>query len=282
MKRIMSILLAVLLILPLGILEGMAETPDITVTLDGEVIDFPDAKPYIWKDRTLVPIRFVSEAMGADVSWNEADKEVTIVKGRDTIVTHILSSKATLNGVVYTFDVSTIIKDDRTVVPLRFIAEMLNCDVKWDEDTCTVTITSPPAPTKFPEPELTVHFPEHDAEGKLLWITVDNLRDYSDCNNYQFKVDFTNPSEFNTYDVDMGDILGWETHERNTFRSIKQADDSIYTVSSQYITTKENADSLKIYDGMPLEFTLTVKRMCSGEEREYHYTDTFRYLYPVE
>ena len=282
MKRIMSILLAVLLILPLGILEGMAETPDITVTLDGEIIDFPDAKPYIWKDRTLVPIRFVSEAMGADVSWNEADKEVTIVKGRDTIVTHILSSKATLNGVVYTFDVSTMIKDDRTVVPLRFIAEMLNCDVDWDADTYTVTITSPPAPTKFPEPELTVHFPENPYEGKLLWITIDNLRDYSDCNNYQFKVDFSTPSEFNIYDENMGEILGWETVNRNQWRSIKQADDSIFTVSSRYYTTKENIDTFELYDGMPLEFTLTVKRMCSGEEIEYHYTETFRYPYPVK
>ena len=64
---------------------------------------------------------------------------------------HILSSKATLNGVLYTFDVPAMIKDDRTFV----LAEIywwnyLNCDVEWDENTYTVTITSPPSPVAFP------------------------------------------------------------------------------------------------------------------------------------
>ncbi len=136
------------------------ETPDITVTLDGNQIEFPDAKPYLYKDRTLVPIRFISEAMGADVSWNSGEQEVTIVKGKDTIITHILSSRATLNGVLYTFDVPAMIKADRTFVPLRFIAELLNCDVEWNEKYLTSNNKSPPATVAFPEPELTVHFPE--------------------------------------------------------------------------------------------------------------------------
>ena len=132
MKKIFSLLLAIVMLS--SFLAGYAvaeEAPDITVMLDGNKIDFPDAKPYLYKDRTLVPIRFVSEAMGADVSWNGDEQEVTIVKGRDTIITHILSSKATLNGVMYAFDVSTRITDDRTFVPLRFVAEMLNCDVDF-------------------------------------------------------------------------------------------------------------------------------------------------------
>ena len=282
MKKIICILTAVLLTISCGVMVSAAPDKDVTVTLDGNTVDFPDAKPYIWKDRTLVPIRFVSEAMGAEVSWNEAGQEVTIVKGKDIIVTQIMSSKVTLNGVVYTFDVSAMIKDDRTVVPLRFIAEMLNCSVDWNEDTYTVTITSPGESEKFPEPELTVHFPESGDEGKLFWITVDNLRDYSDCSNYQFKVDFVTPSEFNVYDVDMGAILGRETHERNQWRSIKKADQSIFSVSSEYITTDDNMKTLELYDGMPMEFTLTVKRMCSGEERQYHFTETFRYPYPID
>ena len=184
MKRILTLLLTMMMLAILSTSYAVAEeTPDITVTLDGNKIDFPDAKPYLYKDRTLVPIRFISEAMGADVSWNSGEQEVTIVKGKDTIITHILSSRATLNGVLYTFDVPAMIKADRTFVPLRFVAEMLNCDVDWDENTYTVTITSPLEPVAFPEPELTVHFPENPYEGKLFWITMDNVRDYSDCDN---------------------------------------------------------------------------------------------------
>ena len=197
------------------------------------------------------------------MSWNSEESEVNIVKGRDNIITHILSSKATLNGVLYTFDVPAMIKDDRTFVPLRFIAELLNCDVEWNENTYTVTITSPPATVAFPEPELTVHFPENAYEGKLFWITVDNIRDYTDCDNYQFKIDFITPSEFNTY-------------------KIQYADDSIFTVYSEYYTTRENKETLELKDGMPMEFVLSVKRLCSGEVKEYHYNETFKYPYPAK
>lgn len=283
MKRILTLLLAVMIFatLPMNYVTA-EETPDITVTLDGERIDFPDAVPYIFKDRTLVPIRFVSEAMGAEVSWNGEDKEVNIVKGRDTIVTHILSSRATLNGVLYTFDVPAMITNDRTFVPLRFIAEMLNCDVEWDEGTYTVTITSPPEPVAFPEPELTVHFPENPYEGKLLWITVDNVRDYSDCDNYQFKIDFITPSEFNVIDINMGAILGWETHNLNQWRSLKKNGDEVFSVSSRYYTTLENKETMELKDGMNMEFVLSVKRLCSGEVKEYTYTETFKYPYPAK
>ena len=283
MKRILTLLLAVMMLAALPVSYVTAnEAPDITVTLDGNKIDVPDAKPYIFKDRTLVPIRFISEAMKADVSWNGGEQEVTIVKGKDTIITHILSSRATLNGVLYTFDVPAMIKADRTFVPLRFVAEMLNCDVDRDENTYTVTITSPPEPVAFPEPELTVHFPENPYEGKLFWITVDNIRDYSDCDNYQFKIDFITPSEFNIYDENMGAILGWETHDRNQWHKIQYADDSVFSVSSRYYTTRENKTTLELKDGMTMEFTLSVKRLCSGEVKEYHYTETFKYPYPAK
>lgn len=283
MKRILTLLLAVMILTTLPMNYATAEeTLDITVTLDGELIDFPDAMPYIFKDRTLVPIRFVSEAMGAEVSWNGDDKEVNIVKGRDTIVTHILSSRATLNGVLYTFDVPAMIKNNRTFVPLRFIAEMLNCDVEWDEGTYTVTITSPPEPVAFPEPELTVHFPENPYEGKLFWITIDNVRDYSDCDNYQFKIDFINPAEFNVIDINMGAILGWETHSLNQWRNLKKNGDEVFSVSSKYYTTLENKETMELKDGMDMEFVLSVKRLCSGEVKEYEYTETFKYPYPAK
>lgn len=283
MKRILTLLLAVMILttLPMNYVTA-EETPDITVTLDGELIDFPDAMPYIFKDRTLVPIRFVSEAMGAEASWNGDDKEVNIVKGRDTIVTHILSSRATLNGVLYTFDVPAMITNDRTFVPLRFIAEMLNCDVEWDEGTYTVTITSPPEPVAFPEPELTVHFPENPYEGKLFWITIDNVRDYSDCDNYQFKIDFITPSEFNVIDINMGAILGWETHNINQWRNLKKNGDEVFSVSSRYYTTLENKETMELKDGMDMEFVLSVKRLCSGEVKEYEYKETFKYPYPAK
>ena len=113
-------------------------------------------------------------------------------------------------------------------------------------------------------------------------VTMDNVRDYSDCDNYQFKIDFITPSEFNIYDEDMGAILGWETHNRNQWRNAKKNGDEIFSVSAEYYTTRENKTTFELKDGMPMEFTLSVKRLCSGEVKEYHYTETFKYPYPAK
>ena len=45
---------------------------------------------------------------------------------------------------------------------------------------------------------------------------------------------------------------------------------------SEYYTTRENKETLELKDGMPMEFVLSVKRLCSGEVKEYHYNETFK------
>lgn len=282
-KKLLSSIIIITMLLSTLTVFSTGSQEQVTVTLDGETILFPDAQPFLdTRDRTLVPIRFVSEAMGAEVGWEDSTTTVTIKKGRDTIVYTIGNLGAELNGVKYAFDTIGILKDERTFVPLRFISELLNCKVDWIEETYTVAISSPPPPVAFPEPKITVHFPEHEHTGKLLWITLDNLRDYSDCENYEFKIDFENPVEFNITEQDEGAILGWQTYHVNQWRSISVPGAPILEVSRKYYTTRENKEKLNLYDGMPLEFVLSVKRKCSGEIREYQYSDTFKYPYPAK
>ena len=126
---------------------------ELCLMLDGTEVVFPDAQPFVDKrDRTLVPIRFVSEQMGASVDWEQDAKTAVIKKDKDTIRYTIGSLKAFLNNDTIVFDSFGIIRNDRTLVPLRFISEMLACDVDWDKDTKTVTITSPGDAVRFPEP----------------------------------------------------------------------------------------------------------------------------------
>ena len=47
-----------------------ADTSGVGVYIDGTAVDFPDVKPYISNDRTFVPVRFISEQLGASVDWN--------------------------------------------------------------------------------------------------------------------------------------------------------------------------------------------------------------------
>lgn len=145
MKKLTALLLTMVLITT-GIVVTtpvFAETNDVVVTLDGEAITFPDAQPFINEDnRTLVPVRFVSEAMEAELSWEAQTSTVTIVKGENTIVYPIGSLEATLNGTAVAFDTKSLIKDSRTFVPIAFISELLNCSVTWSQETRTVAITT--------------------------------------------------------------------------------------------------------------------------------------------
>ena len=164
MKKLLCIVLVV------GILLGInsfvfAEEEKVTVTLDGAEVLFPDAQPFIdARDRTLVPIRFVSEAMGANVDWDNDANTTIIHKDNDTITYKIGDMKAFLNGEMHVFDTYGILKEDRTFVPLRFISEMFSCGVEWNGETVTVLITSPGEVIQFPEPKLTMHFPSAESD----------------------------------------------------------------------------------------------------------------------
>jgi len=102
-----------------------------------------DASPKIVKDRTLVPLRFIAEAFGADVQWNSVFKLVIIKLQDKEIILQIGTSYASVGDKKYTLDTAPIIDKGYTMVPIRFIAEALNSSVEWDSTTKTVTIVYP-------------------------------------------------------------------------------------------------------------------------------------------
>lgn len=92
--------------------------------------------------RTFLPIRAVVEAMGGEVRWRESDKRVSIYLNEDDIQLWIGDKIAKVNGKNKETDVAPYISDrDRTMLPLRFIAESLDLEVNWDGPSKTVTIT---------------------------------------------------------------------------------------------------------------------------------------------
>ena len=101
-----------------------------------------DVAPIIQKDRTFLPIRLVAETLGATVSWSEADQAVTIVKGDTTIVIYIGQAFALVNGEPVELDAPAFIANDRTYLPVRFVAENLGATVTWNDVENTVTIVA--------------------------------------------------------------------------------------------------------------------------------------------
>ncbi len=116
--------------------------PPITVFVDDVEVNF-DQKPIIKDDRTLVPMRRIFEALDAEVFWDEPSQSVTAVHGTDVILFRIGEAGLYKNGrLTYTMPVPAQIINDRTLVPLRAIAESLGCNVGWDGIEYIVDITS--------------------------------------------------------------------------------------------------------------------------------------------
>lgn len=116
---------------------------DIPVKVNGNMINFIDAKPFVNSDsRTMVPIRFVSEALGAAVSWNGATKKVTISQKGKVIEFTIGESRAFVDGQEKALDTAACIRNDRTFVPLRFVSEVLGCVVDWINTKRMILINS--------------------------------------------------------------------------------------------------------------------------------------------
>ena len=143
--------LYIVTIFTLGIIisvqSAFATPTDLTVKLDGKAITFPDAKPYVNEDsRTMVPVRFIAENLGCKVTWEETREIVIIAKGDTRILLHIGDNSAIVNTKTSdtrkTFDTKAVLKDDRTMVPLRFVSETLGAGVAWDEANNTVIIRS--------------------------------------------------------------------------------------------------------------------------------------------
>ncbi len=103
-----------------------------------------DVAPFINPNanRTMVPIRFVSEQLGAEVDWLENTRQVRITLGEKVILLTIDSNIVMVNGAQVEIESSAKIVDSRTFVPLRFISETLGASVSWDGDARQVTIIS--------------------------------------------------------------------------------------------------------------------------------------------
>ena len=103
---------------------------------------FIDAK----SGRTFVPVRMISEAFGAQVTWNEVQQKVWLKLDATTqhpamlVVLHIGDRTAQVNGKAVTMEAAPRITGSRTFVPLRFVAEAFGADVAWNAKTRTATI----------------------------------------------------------------------------------------------------------------------------------------------
>ncbi len=115
------------------------QNQEITVFVNGGRINFPVA-PVTRNDTTLVGFRAILEALGANVTWDDATQTAIAEKDGTIITMTIGSTTATVNGQAVEMLAAPELVSDSTLIPVRFISENLGMTVDWDEQTKQINI----------------------------------------------------------------------------------------------------------------------------------------------
>ena len=151
--------------------EEIAES-EISVKVNGETVSF-DQPPVMLNDRVLVPIRAIAEKLNLNVEWKQDHGVSGAVILSDlngkTITLYIDSAEAQINGLAVMLDTKPVILNGRTFVPVRMIAQTLNCGVEWEPSNQSVSVTS----IDIEETE----YNKSDTSKPLVYTAVDKEQD---------------------------------------------------------------------------------------------------------
>lgn len=136
-KRVLGLMLVLLLVAPIHL---AASSPDpITIYFNDEKLE-SSTQPLLLHSRTYVPIRVIAEKWGAVVGWNQEHQQVRITKDRQRIDLYIDQKEAFVNGEPKQSDAAPVVVQGRTMIPLRFVGELLGAYVSYDAATRTVSV----------------------------------------------------------------------------------------------------------------------------------------------
>lgn len=306
MKKILSILLAVCVILSCAIVPiaaesvpmGIVQTSDaIKLIVDMKVIDCLayGQEPVIQNGRTLVPLRAAFEALGATVEWDNEKRAAVSQKDDVTIVLEIGSDIMKINGQDKKLDVPAEIMNGRTMVPVRAVAEAFGCNVEWDNKARAVIITTiPDTPEKVTEKAIDAILNFNIEEGLKYFENPEpslDINELSDEDRELFKELYLEIANLIDYEITGCEINGDEAIVTVTFSmpdvdtdlSDEEAEAIFNKVLQSYGYTEEEvyADSDKlneVYEATTLEaINYILERMAetAPEKEKITETDTF-------
>lgn len=168
------LLITILALLGSTLIPGVCFAGSEIKIMVNDTVIWPDVPAQIINGRTMVPVRFVAQALDCTVDWDEVSQSVLIASGgqyegspppNDTKQIRIY-----VNGNILYPDVPPQLVNDRTMVPVRFIAEALGARVGWDEQSQTVIISraAPDASNDVTSVDSLLIGPYLDAETQLL------------------------------------------------------------------------------------------------------------------
>jgi Copper amine oxidase N-terminal domain len=145
-KHTVTLALSLLLALGGGVVQAQTpetEQPAFTVVVEGQQIVF-DAAPFLQNDRLYVPLRTLSEALGASVQYEPLEDIATISKGDTRLVMNFRTGDVTRNDQPFPMEAKPRLVEDRAMVPLRFVGEAFDELVDYKPATGTITLAPSP------------------------------------------------------------------------------------------------------------------------------------------
>ncbi|MDD7363867.1 MAG: copper amine oxidase N-terminal domain-containing protein [Peptoniphilus sp.] len=181
MKKV-KLWIGILILLSISI-PAYAQKP-VQLWVDGDYVN-SDVPPIIQNNRTLVPIRFISEELGYKVTWDDRDRTISITSktsSSDNVLLAVGSRDALVKGSNKKMDTPARIINNRTFVPLRFIAEAFSQQVDWDSINRTVIIGEGYTAPKVIVPPGTI-VPEYLYDGKLSALPLSKQMEFELANS---------------------------------------------------------------------------------------------------
>lgn len=139
MRKLLFAVVVLLAVITLKAPVGHAANDSISLFLSDKQLK-PEVSPKIINDTTMVPVRIISEELGAKVSWNQSEKKVTVEKPGLAIQLVVGKKEANVNGSVQSLETAPVIVEGNTLLPVRFISERMGLKVLWDELTRSVSL----------------------------------------------------------------------------------------------------------------------------------------------
>ncbi|WP_239617471.1 copper amine oxidase N-terminal domain-containing protein [Cohnella mopanensis] len=180
----------------------------IPIIVNGHKVKFPDTEPYVDENgRTMVPVRFVSESLGATVKWDNATRTATITNGTKTISLAIGSKTVSDNGQVVELDTAAAMVDGRTMVPLRFVSESMNSKVTWDKGGNAVQISDSAYQAKIDNGTVKL-----DAWGRELATADDKWNKLADLPSFVYELSAPRELSNKEFIKEVGSTWADKTH----------------------------------------------------------------------
>ncbi len=274
MKRILCMTLSLILCFSCFAVFAADETQDLSILLQignpqmlvngvEKEIDFGrGTAPILQNNRTLLPVRAIVEEMGGTVLWDGASQEVTLSLGANEIRLVIDSTTAYLNDTAQTLDVAPTVLNDRTMLPIRFIAESFKFSVDWNETEQMITITK--TGNTDVNIEATDDFvlinggtfqmgspdnePERDADERLHEVSVDSFylaKTELTQQEYQ-AVTGSNPSEFQGAGNPVENVTWYDAIRFCNTKSEAEGLSPCYTISGTTVTWDKSANGYRL------------------------------------